>query len=147
MILNIIYHFYKVSISLSNHKIYVLILLLQGLLSEAKVHSFNLPIYYACPCKLEELVKRNGYFRIAKTTTMINKMNHNITTVDYMICIMHIRVGIEKLIEVHFGGDIVDDLFNRFAHKVAVQRSFIFKQEYLDNFAEQFILLKRRMLN
>lgn len=125
----------------------MLTLPLQGILNEAKVHSFNLPIYYACPCELEDLVKRNGYFTIAKSVPMINQIKHHITTLDYKICIMHIRVGMEQLIEDHFGSEIVDDLFNRFTDKVAIESSFIFKHEYLDNFVEQFTLLKRRVSN
>ncbi|KAF5174944.1 Paraxanthine methyltransferase [Thalictrum thalictroides] len=117
-----------------------------GLVSEDKVHSFNLPIYFASPQELEDLVEINGCFTIkSMIPIMTNQMKNNITILDYNLCILHIRVGVEHLIVEHFGSEIIDELFNRFSEKVAAESQFVFKQDYLDNFVEQFVLLRRKV--
>ncbi|KAL5706687.1 gibberellin A4 carboxyl methyltransferase [Ranunculus cassubicifolius] len=115
----------------------------EGLVSEAKLHSFNLPIFYASPQELEDLVRRNGCFSIEKMVTLDNQMKHSITCDDYELCIMHIRVGTELLIKEHFRSEIVDELFDRFTEKVAEKSHYIFKHTFMDNWVEQFVLLKR----
>ncbi|XP_037496972.1 LOW QUALITY PROTEIN: probable S-adenosylmethionine-dependent methyltransferase At5g38100, partial [Jatropha curcas] len=35
-----------------------------GVISEEKVDTFNLPLYYSSPKELEEIIKRNGHFSI-----------------------------------------------------------------------------------
>ncbi|KAF9621128.1 hypothetical protein IFM89_016622 [Coptis chinensis] len=117
----------------------------KGLVSEAKLHSFNLPIYYASPEELESLVEENGYFSIEKMVPMTNQMKHGITIGNSKLCVLHIRAGVEQLIKEHFGNEIIDELFNHYADKVAAESSFIFKQDHLDNFFEQFVLLKRKV--
>ncbi|KAM3753333.1 hypothetical protein ACB098_03G086200 [Castanea mollissima] len=60
----------------------------EGLISEAQVDTFNLPVYFASPKEMTQLA-----------------------------CAMHLRAGIEGIISKHFGVEIIDDLFDRFCKK------------------------------
>ncbi|XP_039170968.1 loganic acid O-methyltransferase-like [Eucalyptus grandis] len=42
-----------------------------GLLSEEKIHSFNLPLYHPTLAEMEALVKRNGHFNIERMNPLV----------------------------------------------------------------------------
>jgi indole-3-acetate O-methyltransferase len=93
---------------------------LQGIISEAKVDSFNLPMYSATLEEMKELIQRNGSFNVEKMElTMANgESNHqSYSSYSGRILQMHLRAGIEEIISQHFGTEIIDDLFDRYAMK------------------------------
>ena len=91
--------------------------MLQGLLSEDQVDSFNIPIYAPSPMEITELVERNGCFSIERLE-LTNSQTEADPKVDVRACVMHIRAGFEWIISKKIGNDIIDDLFNRLLKKV-----------------------------
>ncbi|KAL9352669.1 hypothetical protein Peur_055349 [Populus x canadensis] len=92
----------------------------EGIISEAKVDSFNLPMYSATLEEMKELIQRNGSFNVEKMElTMANgESNHqSYSSYSGRILQMHLRAGIEEIISQHFGTEIIDDLFDRYAMK------------------------------
>ncbi|KAK1557747.1 hypothetical protein Q3G72_031038 [Acer saccharum] len=111
----------------------------KGLLSEEKVNSFNLPIYYPTMKELEDLVQNNGYFTIER----MNKLSIPMTQMTFspqLICSM-IRSVFEGVIKEHFGEEFIDHIFNHFTTKLA-ENLIIFKEKDPHR-TELFILLKR----
>lgn len=93
----------------------------QGIISEAKVDSFNLPMYSATLEEMKELIQRNGSFNVEKTElTMANGelQLQSYSSYTGRILQMHLRAGMEEMISKHFGTEIIDDLFDRYAMKV-----------------------------
>ncbi|XP_048329765.1 loganic acid O-methyltransferase-like isoform X2 [Ziziphus jujuba] len=89
----------------------------KGRVSEEKVDSFNLPLYITTPQEFKAVVERNEGFSIERTeilprTDFVNGIGpngHQIAT--------YLRAGMEGLIKKHFGGDIIDELFELYAKK------------------------------
>ncbi|KAA8521653.1 hypothetical protein F0562_012357 [Nyssa sinensis] len=90
-----------------------------GLVNEAQVDSFNLPVYAASPKEMTELVEKNGNFsiEIMQPTDPLLRIDDPI---DMQMCTMHIRAAVEEIIRKHFGSEIIDELFDRFYQKAAV---------------------------
>ncbi|KAF8407712.1 hypothetical protein HHK36_006847 [Tetracentron sinense] len=114
-----------------------------GVVSEAKVDSFNLPIYYTSTKELEAIIERNGYFNIERMEKMDQPMMQ--ATPNLQMCTLHTRAVMEGLIKEHFGSEIIDELFNRYTEKVA-ESSFVLNLENR-KVIELFVLLKRKMTN
>ncbi|KAF8398922.1 hypothetical protein HHK36_014787 [Tetracentron sinense] len=108
-----------------------------GLVSEAKVDSFNLPTYLTSPQELEGLVERNGCFSIMKLCLVDSSMKHNAQSLT-----MHVRAGVEGMVGEHFGTEIIDELFNRYCAKLE-EYSFIFDSDYQKG-NQLFVILKRK---
>ncbi|KAL4638009.1 hypothetical protein ACB092_03G120000 [Castanea dentata] len=98
----------------------------EGLISEAQVDTFNLPVYFASPKEMTQLVERNECFSIERMEITLP-------------C-----AGADDLIGIiskHFGVEIIDELFERFCKK---QGDFISMLESKYNEGDQlFIVLKR----
>lgn len=107
----------------------------EGVLSEAKVNSFNFPIYSASPVELETLVQRNGCFSIERMKPM-DYISKKVLTAE------EVRAGSEGLISKHFGSEIMDELFDRYAKKI---KSCSQRNSDDDLSTAVFILLKRKV--
>ncbi|KAJ8761160.1 hypothetical protein K2173_001216 [Erythroxylum novogranatense] len=110
-----------------------------GIISEEKVDVFNLPIYYPRIKELETVIHKNGCFSIEKMENMARLMKHVPPTVGAVTS--HTRAIFQALIKEHFGAEIVDDLFERFAKRLHQN----FYPGNLENHKhlELFVLLKR----
>ncbi|KAF8407702.1 hypothetical protein HHK36_006837 [Tetracentron sinense] len=111
-----------------------------GLISEAKVDSFNLPLYIPSHKELETVVERNGYFSIERMDPLNHQMKQ--TTPSVQMSVLHLRAGIGGLVKEHFGSEIIDEVFDRLTKKVA-ESSFILNPENRKEI-DLFILLKRK---
>ncbi|XP_038724298.1 loganic acid O-methyltransferase-like [Tripterygium wilfordii] len=112
-----------------------------GLVSEAKVDSFNLPLYHTSPQELKGLIEKNGDFSIERMENICRSR----TQVDASFIksmILHLRAAWEGMIREHFGNDIVDELFDRFTKK-AINSSIFSESEKYESLSELFVLLKR----
>ncbi|CAM8956485.1 unnamed protein product [Rhodiola kirilowii] len=114
----------------------------QGVISEEKVNSFNLPIYYTRPEELRELIIDNGNFNIERMEIMDNKKEH-VAIPNVKRRTLFLRALFEGLFGQHFGYEVVDEIFDRYAEKVAVS-SFYLKPESQKTLM-LFILLKRNV--
>ncbi|CAK9142328.1 LAMT/FAMT [Ilex paraguariensis] len=90
----------------------------EGLINEALIDTFNLPVYTTTMNEMARLVERNGYFNIERM-----KLTDPILNVegpaDMQMCTMHIRAAVEGVLTKHFGSEIIDELFTRFYQKAA----------------------------
>ncbi|KAF8407711.1 hypothetical protein HHK36_006846 [Tetracentron sinense] len=75
--------------------------------SEAKVDSFNLPIYYTSPKEFEAIIENNGYFSIERMEKMDQPMRQ--ATPNLQMCTLHMRAAMEGLIKEHFGSEIIEN--------------------------------------
>jgi hypothetical protein len=115
-------------------------LILQGLISEAQVDSFNLPLYFASPKEITQLVGRNGCFVIEKMKITCSRSRVD-GPISAHALTMHLRAGLEGIISKHFGLEIIDELFDRFYKK---NEAFLILLESKFKEASQlFIALKR----
>lgn len=85
-------------------------------MKKEKVDSFNLPIFYSPVKFVKEIVEENEYFSVEKMESL-NIENFYATPNVYTFVSIY-RVVMEDLIAKHFGGAIVDELFDRFTQKV-----------------------------
>lgn len=118
----------------------VLIFLLQGIIDEEKVDSFNLPTYNTSPQEVGEAINRNGCFSIEGMETLPQPtLPLDVRTKSQLIS-MHIRASLEALIKENFGTEILDELFELFMEKLQElpDLSVLGKADNL------FVLLKRK---
>ncbi|KAF8407580.1 hypothetical protein HHK36_006714 [Tetracentron sinense] len=111
-----------------------------GLFTEAKVDSFNLPLYTASPQEMVGLVERNGCFCIEKIE-LVDISVKQANAPNAQSCIMHLRAGMGGIIGEHFGNEIIDELFDRYSKKLE-ESSFL-----LDSYQkgkQLFVFLKRK---
>ncbi|KAM1238716.1 hypothetical protein TB2_039376 [Malus domestica] len=107
----------------------------EGLISEDKFESFNLPIYCPSMEELRTLIEENGCFDILKLELQ-PPMSISLPSVQ------ECRAGMETLLQKHFGDEAnIEPLFDRYSKKTTA-----------GNVAEDgmavgfFVLLKRRYL-
>ncbi|KAK6931582.1 SAM dependent carboxyl methyltransferase, partial [Dillenia turbinata] len=95
-----------------------------GLISEEKVDSFNLPLYYPTPSELKAVLEKNDDFVVEKIEILKNPREH-ITMPNVKARTLYLRSAFEKLMNQHFGEGVVDELFKRYAEKVAASPFFL----------------------
>lgn len=88
----------------------------EGLISEADVDSFNLPVYATSAREMTELVAKNGRFSIDRME-MTSPRSRMDGPISGQACTMHLRAGMAGIISKHFGAEIIDELFHRFYKK------------------------------
>lgn len=113
-----------------------------GLVNEAKVDAFNIPLYYPTPKELKALIERSGYFSFERMV-MLNNQKKHVTLQNPSMRALFLRAPFEGLLEKQFGNGMVDELFNRYTEKVA--RSSFFLSPEIDKTIELFVLLKRKI--
>ncbi|MBA0766848.1 hypothetical protein Gotri_015849, partial [Gossypium trilobum] len=104
-------------------------LVAQGIVKEADVDSFNLPIYPPCKEEVVDIVEKEGSFETKQLQVFVMdidplsrdekvrnkefymKMGNNIANT--------FRAGLEPILCSHFGDAILDELFRKFASHVA----------------------------
>lgn len=112
-----------------------------GLVSEQKVDSFNLPIYYTSSKELTALIERNGYFTIEQMETF-NPRKH-VALHNVKMRALYFRAVFEGLLEKHYGNGIMDELFDRYSKKVAVSSFYLNPENHRSVIL--FALLKRNV--
>nr|XP_023899479.1 probable S-adenosylmethionine-dependent methyltransferase At5g37990 [Quercus suber]POE51927.1 putative s-adenosylmethionine-dependent methyltransferase at5g37990 [Quercus suber] len=113
-----------------------------GLVNEAKVDTFNFPLYFPTPKELKALVERSEYFSFERMAILKNQKKH-VTLQSPSMRALFLRAPFEGLLEKQFGNEIMDELFDRYTEKVA--RSSFFLNPEIDKTIELFVLLKRKI--
>ncbi|CAI0380533.1 unnamed protein product [Linum tenue] len=123
----------------------------KGLISEGKVDSLNIPIYFASPEEVEAAVEANGSFGIVTMECIKQGRGPGTAESKARAISAHIRAGMEELLKLHFGDDgdgdrqtvfPMDELFRSYEHKLLTCGFF-----QGDNSGEAFTLfaaLKRK---
>ncbi|KAK6255774.1 hypothetical protein SCA6_017079 [Theobroma cacao] len=114
----------------------------KGLVTEEKVKSFNLPLYFPSTKELKAIIGRNGDFSIERSDEIIEKLKHVHALPDAQIYISQIRAGMEGLIKHHFGKEIAEEFFQSYAAK-HVETGFVFTDNACDN-TLIFMILRRK---
>ncbi|XP_059646915.1 loganic acid O-methyltransferase-like isoform X2 [Cornus florida] len=114
----------------------------QGLVGEAEVDSFNLPVYFPSPNEMAPLVERNACFSIERMEMMRPRSNTDIA-IDAQTLIMHLRAGMEGVFTKHFGREIVDEMFERAFQKSPAEFSRLLDLSSTLN-SLLFLALKRK---
>ncbi|KAK6931579.1 SAM dependent carboxyl methyltransferase [Dillenia turbinata] len=113
-----------------------------GLTDEAKVDSFNLPLYFPAKEELEGIIQNNGCFDIEKAEVFhqsrLEAKNH-----DVQKFILMIRSAFEMLICENFGTQILEQLFQRFTERVT-ESGILWYSSY-SPFIDLFVFLKRKV--
>ncbi|KAJ1377721.1 SAM dependent carboxyl methyltransferase [Sesbania bispinosa] len=112
----------------------------EGLVSEEKVDSFNVPFLYSPVKNVKAILEKNDCFSIEWMETKDIKDIFAIPSAQ--IFVSTYRAALEELIEKHFGGGIVDELFDRYNEKVK-EFADIVNSEKL-KIAILYVLLKRK---
>ncbi|XP_050228957.1 loganic acid O-methyltransferase-like [Mercurialis annua] len=118
-----------------------------GEISDEKMNSFNLPVYYATPKEIKEIIEENGHFSIEKmeqvTHPMVMAMKmKNMSILE--IVVSSLRAIFEKIFTEHFGNEeIVNKLFQRFAIKL--QEIYPGFHKIINHCIEHFIFLERKI--
>ncbi|XP_028758182.1 probable S-adenosylmethionine-dependent methyltransferase At5g37990 [Neltuma alba] len=112
-----------------------------GIMTEEKVDSFNLPIFYSPVKGVKAILEENKYFSVEKMEPLNLETFYAAPNVYTFVSLY--RVVMEDLIKQHFGGAIVDELFDRFTQKV-VEFPDIMNLRKL-KIVMLFVLLKRKL--
>lgn len=109
----------------------------EGIISKAKLDSFNLPLYRPSQEELHMLIKKAGCF----DTVILKNLKQELSK-KVMLALIAIacRVGFEGMIKIHFGSEIIEELFDRCAKKVVACPSLRAGDQSVNRL---FILLKR----
>lgn len=78
---------------------------MQGLISEEKVDSFNLPLYYPTSKKLQAVIEGNGYLTIERMDILTDISPKTRQKFSAQSLTSQIRSGFEGVIKQHFGSD------------------------------------------
>ncbi|KAL9372385.1 hypothetical protein Peur_034629 [Populus x canadensis] len=95
-----------------------------GIISEEKVDSFNIPIYFSSPQEVEATVERNGYFNLERLECLPLEKSQDTIPQKARAVSYHIRAGLEFLLKEHFGHEILDELFDSFNKKLEKSEVF-----------------------
>ncbi|KAH9317730.1 hypothetical protein KI387_019499, partial [Taxus chinensis] len=92
----------------------------QGLIEEEKLDSFNIPYYGPSPEELKNEVQKQGSFTIVGLKVIIGRYNvenidDNKKELNAKFFSKQMRAVLESLISYHFGGGVVDAIFNKCA--------------------------------
>uniref|UniRef100_A0A5B7AEZ5 S-adenosylmethionine-dependent methyltransferase n=1 Tax=Davidia involucrata TaxID=16924 RepID=A0A5B7AEZ5_DAVIN len=116
----------------------------EGLINEAQVDSFNLPVYAATPKEMALQVERNGCFSIERMK-LTNPRSKIDGPFDAQKLIMHLRAGMEGIFTKHFGHEIVAEMFERTLQRSAELSHQLesLESSYMKG-TQLFLVLKRK---
>ncbi|XP_021824304.1 probable S-adenosylmethionine-dependent methyltransferase At5g37990 [Prunus avium] len=119
----------------------------EGLLSEAAVDSFNLPIYVPSASEVEVVIllgtkNKNLGFSIERLEEM--RFPAKLSSAEEVrVSCLHARAAMEDILCKHFGSDLnVDELFKRYSDKLE-EFSKSPRFAHIKNLANLFVLVKR----
>ncbi|XP_030551501.1 loganic acid O-methyltransferase-like [Rhodamnia argentea] len=114
----------------------------EGLVSEDKVASFNLPLYAPSPEEMTTLVTKNGNFTI-EAMELTNPSPNMIGPIDVRGWMVHVRAAMEGMLAKHFDKNTIAELFNRLVRKLSGECSQELEASYREGI-QLFTVLKRR---
>lgn len=85
-------------------------------MSKAKIDSFNIPHYFPTLGQLKGIIERNPNFTIEKIETINTTGNYTFPNIRAQVAFF--RAAHEGMLAHHFGGEIIDDLFDQYEKKL-----------------------------
>lgn len=111
-------------------------LLLQGRISQAEIDSFNIPHYFPTPQQLRAIMQRSCSFAIERMEVL--ETGALLSVEGRAACI---RVVHQTMLTHHFGGEIIDELFQLYEKKLSA--SPVFQKPENDKTVVLLAILKR----
>lgn len=90
----------------------------QGIIEESDVDSFNLPFYAASLEEMEEIVEKNGCFRIERMELTNPAAYLKGGPVDIPVWVTNVRAATEGMFAKHFGSEVMEEMFGRLTNKL-----------------------------
>ncbi|CAN6550043.1 unnamed protein product [Malus baccata var. baccata] len=90
----------------------------EGIIEESEVDSFNLPYYAASLEEMEEIVEKNGCFKIERMESSNPAAWLQNRPVDIPTLVKHVRAAVEGMFARHFGSEVMDEMFGRVTDKL-----------------------------
>ncbi|KAJ7975188.1 S-adenosylmethionine-dependent methyltransferase [Quillaja saponaria] len=90
----------------------------KGVVDEEKLDSFNIPIYVMSLEELAEAVDRNGYFTIEEIREQLPQSAKSDVILPWTTVSLLCRATLEDPVKAHFGGEIVEELFDLYMKKL-----------------------------
>lgn len=101
----------------------LLVLCLKGLIEEEKLDDCNMPIYLPTPEEVRHVIQKEGSFHITRFETFKVTWDAEMGDDDLQMrgkyAAATIRAVFESILTTHFGEEIMDGLFEKFASKVS----------------------------
>ncbi|KAF7808804.1 putative S-adenosylmethionine-dependent methyltransferase At5g37990 [Senna tora] len=114
-----------------------------GVVSEEKVDSFNVPMYFPKLKDVKEMLESNEDFTMEQMEALAkDDTSKSSFDLDVEMHVSHLRAAFEGLIEKHFGEAILDQLFDRYTEKVMQFPEM--KNFHNRKLVGLFVLLKRK---
>ncbi|KAK4253820.1 hypothetical protein QN277_010445 [Acacia crassicarpa] len=99
-------------------------MVLEGIIKEDKIDSFNIPLYYPSSSELQLEIEKEGSFTLNRLEVFEVSWKaacgeeHNDNSDGFKVAQL-IRAVVEPLLVSHFGEAIIDDVFHRYQHILA----------------------------
>ncbi|KAL7126006.1 hypothetical protein ABFS83_14G155700 [Erythranthe nasuta] len=103
----------------------------EGLIKEADLHSFNLPMYAPSKQEIEEIVLSEGSFNLDKLDEFVLPWDIHVTSNDNLddkyrigeLVLKFIRAFMEPILAAHFGNSVMDEVYGRYGKKLGELQS------------------------
>ncbi|KAK4400003.1 Loganic acid O-methyltransferase [Sesamum angolense] len=112
-----------------------------GRFSEAKVDSFNIPVYLPIPQEFKAIIERNDKYTIERMEVLDNPAGKHYLAGPKARA-AYWRAASEGMLIDHFGSEIIEELFDRYTKKLAA--SPLFSDPNCDKSIIMFVLLQRK---
>ncbi|KAL0396746.1 UNVERIFIED_CONTAM: putative S-adenosylmethionine-dependent methyltransferase [Sesamum calycinum] len=113
----------------------------EGRISEAKIESFNFPMYFTFPEELKAIIERNSRYNIERMEILEDPGKYAMTSANARASIY--RAGLEGLLTHHFGYEIIEELFDRYREKLEASPALLLPDNNTSILI--FVLLKCKM--
>ncbi|KAL0296238.1 UNVERIFIED_CONTAM: Loganic acid O-methyltransferase [Sesamum radiatum] len=112
----------------------------KGRFSKAKVDSFNLPLHYTVPQEFKAILERSDNYTLERMEILDNPGKRTLPGPKDRASFF--RAAFEQLLTNHFGSEIIDELFQQYAKKIAASPLFLDPEN--EKSIMIFVLLKRK---
>ncbi|KAL0372681.1 UNVERIFIED_CONTAM: Loganic acid O-methyltransferase [Sesamum calycinum] len=109
--------------------------------SEDKVDSFNLPLYFTNPEEFKGIIESSNNYTVERMETLYNPGKRVLSSGPKVRATIF-RAAFEFMLINHFGGEIIDELFDLYANKLAA--SPVLSDAANDKTFEIIVVLKRK---
>ncbi|KAL0446810.1 UNVERIFIED_CONTAM: Loganic acid O-methyltransferase [Sesamum latifolium] len=113
----------------------------QGRFSEDKVDSFNLPLYFTNPEEFKGIIESSNNYTVERMETLYNPGKRVLSSGPKVRATIF-RAAFEFMLINHFGGEVIDELFELYANKLAA--SSVLSDAANDKTFEIVVVLKRK---
>ncbi|KAM1608206.1 hypothetical protein ACFX13_020817 [Malus domestica] len=90
----------------------------EGTIEESEVDSFNLPFYAASLEEMEEILEKNGCFKIERMESTNPAAYLKGGPVDIPAWVTNVRAAMEGMFAKHFGSEVMEEMFGRLTDKL-----------------------------